>query len=321
MMRGIMDEIDRIRAFSRIYTGRLGLLTKSYLGSGLGMAEVRVLHDLDGTDPVRPRILAQALGMDEGQMSRILAGFARRGWVERLRGQDQRERPVQLLPEGRALLASLRAASRAEVSTALAPLSAASRAALAQALERAGQLLSDPPPSVTLRDLASGDAGWVIERHAALYAQDEGYDSTFEALVARILADFLHRADPARERGFIAEAAGQRLGSIFCMAEGPDAPETARLRLFLIEPQARGTGIAQTMMEACLAFASNAGYRRMRLWTHESHRAAGRLYARNGFALVSRAPARAFGCDVVDQTWERALTKADSRLAITADRG
>jgi GNAT superfamily N-acetyltransferase len=105
------------------------------------------------------------------------------------------------------------------------------------------------------------------------------------------------------------------------MAEGPDDPETARLRLFLIEPQARGTGLAQNMLQACLAFASNAGYRRMRLWTHESHRAAGRLYARNGFTLVSQRPARAFGCDVVDQTWERRLTKADSRLAITADRG
>lgn len=316
-----MDEIDRIRAFSRLYTGRLGLLSKSYLGSGLGMAEVRILHDLDSPDPVRPRALAQALGMDEGQTSRILAGFARRGWVERLRGADQRERPVRLLPEGRTLLASLRAASRAEIAAALAPLSPANRSALAQALDRAGHILTDTAAPAALRSLCPGDAGWVIERHAALYAQDEGYDSSFEALVAQILSDFLLRADPDRERGFIAEAAGQRLGSIFCMSEGPDDRETARLRLFLIEPQARGTGLAQTMIEACLAFASNAGYRRMRLWTHESHRAAGQLYARNGFALVAQAPARAFGCDVVDQTWERALTKADSRLAITADRG
>lgn len=158
-----------------------------------------------------------------------------------------------------------------------------------------------------LRNLEPGDAGWVISRHAAIYAAEEGYDRTFEALVAEILADFLRRADPVRERGWIADADGQRLGSIFCMADAPETPDTARLRLFLIEPAARGTGLAQRMLDTCMTFARAAGYHRMRLWTHESHRAAGRIYARNGFVLTATAPARAFGQDVVDQTWERAL--------------
>jgi len=303
-----MDDIDQIRAFSRAYTGRLGLLSKSYLGSGLGMAEVRVLHDLDSDQPVRARALSQALGIDEGQMSRILAGFARRGWLERARGADLRERPVQLTEAGRAQVAALRAASRAEIAAALAPLGAAGRAALAGALARAAALMDDRPPEPVLRGLMPGDAGWVIARHGALYARDEGYDASFEALVAEIVAAYLRRADTARECGIIAEGpGGQRLGSVFCMAEGADAPEIARLRLFLIEPQARGTGLAQRMLEACLTFARSAGYRRMRLWTHESHRAAGRLYARNGFRLMSSAPAHAFGRDVVDQHWERPL--------------
>jgi GNAT superfamily N-acetyltransferase len=157
---------------------------------------------------------------------------------------------------------------------------------------------------MNLRDLEPGDAGWVISRHGALYAAEEGYDHTFEALVAEIMAEFLRRADPVRERGWIAEDGGTPLGSIFCMADDPD---TARLRLFLIDPAARGTGLAQVMLDTCMSFARAAGYRHMRLWTHESHRAAGRLYARNGFVMTDTAPARAFGQDVVDQTWERVL--------------
>jgi GNAT superfamily N-acetyltransferase len=166
---------------------------------------------------------------------------------------------------------------------------------------------SDRPFSldeVTLEDLRPGDADWVTDRHAFLYARDEGYDASFRAVVAGILADFAASHDPARERGWIAQAGGQRLGSVFCMA---DSADLARLRLFLIEPKARGSGLAQRMLETCLTFAIVAGYRRMVLWTHESHHAAGRLYARNGFALIDSTPARAFGQDVVDQTWAREL--------------
>lgn len=302
-----MDDIDRIRSFSRVYTHRLGLLSKSYLGSGMALSEARLLQDLDVPDPVKARDLAQGLGLDEGQTSRILAGFARQGWISRGRAEgDSRQRPIRLTEGGRTRLATLRQASRSAIAEATAPLGAAGLAALADALARATDLLCPQPP--LLRDLRPGDAGLIISRHATLYARDEGYDRSFEALVAEILAAFLTRNAPARERGWIAESAGGRmLGSIFCMAEGPDAPEIARLRLFLIEPEARGTGLAQRMIDACLSFASAAGYRQIWLWTHESHQTAGRLYARNGFALVASAPSRTFGCDVVDQTWQRDL--------------
>ena len=174
-----------------------------------------------------------------------------------------------------------------------------------------GQPASLPGPAAepVLRGLQPGDAGWVLERHGALYARDDGFGTDFEALVAEILAAFLRRADAVRERGWIAEGpGGQRLGCIFCMAEGPAEPGVARLRLFLIEPGARGTGLAQRLLDACLGFARSAGYTTLRLWTHESHRAAGRVYARNGFRLMATAPARSFGQDLVEQQWERALT-------------
>lgn len=306
---GIMDDIDRIRAFNRLYTGRFGLLSRSYLRSGFGVSEARLLYDLGESPGAEARALARALGLDEGQVSRTVAAFVKRGLVERGTDEgDARRRPLRLTAAGQEFLAGLRAQSRAAVAESLSGLPDGRGARLAALLGRATRLMI-APDAVDLRSLQPGDAGWVIGRHGALYAQDEGYDQRFESLVAGIVAGFLDRGDTGRERGWIAvDATGDRLGCIFCMAEGPDQPDIARLRLFLLEPDARGTGLAQRMIETCLGFARDAGYRHIRLWTHESHRAAGRLYERNGFTLTSRTEGEAFGQKVVDQTWERPLT-------------
>jgi GNAT superfamily N-acetyltransferase len=160
---------------------------------------------------------------------------------------------------------------------------------------------------IVLRDAVAGDSDWIVSRHGAIYAAEEGYDESFPRLVAEILQDFWQSRDPERERGWIAEAGGTRLGCIFCMADREAGPEVVKLRLVLLEPASRGTGLAQRMLETCFAFARAAGYREMRLWTHRSHVAAGRLYARNGFSLTREAEAHAFGVDLVDQFWARAL--------------
>jgi GNAT superfamily N-acetyltransferase len=159
--------------------------------------------------------------------------------------------------------------------------------------------------TVTLRDLELGDAGWLIERHAVLYAREAGFDATFEALVAEILAAYIRNRDPATERAFIAVERGRRLGSIFCVQS--DEPGVAKLRLFLLEPEARGRGLGQRLLDACLGFAREAGYRRLRLWTHESHRAACALYTRNGFRLTESRPVHSFGQNLMEQTWETDL--------------
>jgi GNAT superfamily N-acetyltransferase len=156
--------------------------------------------------------------------------------------------------------------------------------------------------TLTLRDLEIGDAGWLIEQHGVLYARDDGFDATFEALVAEILAAYIRDRDPAHERAFIAVEDGRRLGSVFCVRSGE--PGVAKLRLFLLLPEARGKGLGQRLLDACLGFAKGAGYVRLRLWTHESHRAACALYARNGFRLTDSHPVRSFGQDLVEQTWE-----------------
>ena len=157
---------------------------------------------------------------------------------------------------------------------------------------------------IELRDLAPGDAGWVIERHGALYAAEAGFDASFEALVAAIVAEFLRQHDPARERGWIAWAGARRVGCIFCVRASDDV---AKLRLFLLEPDARGRGLGRQMLTGVIDFARSRGYRRLTLWTHESHRAACALYAANGFALTDARPVRNYGCDLVEQVWQTEL--------------
>lgn len=162
------------------------------------------------------------------------------------------------------------------------------------------------PEDVVLRDLTIGDAGWLIQRHAELYAAEEGFDASFEALVAEILAAHIRSHDPATERAFIAVQGETRLGSIFCVQSGEAG--VAKLRLFLLDPAARGVGLGNRMLKACLGFARDAGYHRMRLWTHKSHRAACALYEKAGFRCVASRPVRSFGVDLVEQSWEIELS-------------
>lgn len=158
--------------------------------------------------------------------------------------------------------------------------------------------------AVTLRPIEAGDADWLIRRHGALYAQEAGFDETFAQAVSGVIAGFLSGHDPRVERGWIAQAGDRRLGSILCTR--CDA-ESAQLRLFLLEPETRGQGLGRRMLDTCMDFAREAGYRRMLLWTHESHRAACRLYQSAGFACVSSRPVQSYGQDLVEQHWARRL--------------
>lgn len=302
-----MDIIDRVRAFGRYYTTRTGLHARSYLGTSFGFSEARLMHELLEKD-VTARELARDLGLDEAYVSRTITSFAQRGWLLRMPDSDARRRLLRLTDAGRTIALDLRNRSRQAVEALLDPLPASRREAVASTLERALALFTGAT-EVTIRALRPGDVGWVLERHGALYAEEEGYDQGFEAVVVRILAEFLERGDP-RERGWIAVrgcgASEERLGCIFVMAE-PEVQATCRLRLVLVDPQARGTGLGQRMLDDALEWARAQGYARIVLWTHESHQAAGRLYARNGFVLRSSQPTRAFGQNVIDQTWDRDL--------------
>lgn len=297
-----MDRIDRIRDFNRFYTGRLGLLDKSYLSSGLTLTEVRVLYELAAGERRTARAMAQAIGLDEGYLSRILKRFEAKGWLEKTADPgDARQAILSLKAAGLTAFRPLAQRSRTDVGDMVAGLDAAGQEALCTAMERARALLERGQGEISFRDLEPGDAGWIISRHGALYAADEGYDIRFEALVADILGRFIQTRDPERERAWVAARCGERLGSIFCVE---DSEEVARLRLFLVEPAARGMGLGKRLLRECMAYAKARGYRRMVLWTHESHRAACALYAAHGWRMVETVPGQAFSQDVVDQTWE-----------------
>lgn len=296
------NTVDRIRAFNRFYSKQMDLLGRSYLDSGFTLSEVRALHDLAAGDGPTARDLASALALDEGYLSRILKRFRARGWIERHPDPgDARRGRLRLTPAGLAGLTPLRARARDRIEAQIGHLAGPERDALTAAMARIETILAGRAAPVVLRDLEPGDAGWVIGRHGALYARDEGYDHRFEALVARIVADILSFEHPDQGRGWITDQGGQRVGSVFCVRETAD---TARLRLFLIEPEARGQGLGRRMLAAAMDWARARGHRRMTLWTHESHRAACALYARAGFRLTASEPGQAFGQSVVDQTWD-----------------
>ncbi|WP_330696792.1 bifunctional helix-turn-helix transcriptional regulator/GNAT family N-acetyltransferase [Fontisubflavum oceani] len=300
-----MDEIDRIRAFNRAHTRRLGLLRQGYLEAGLSLAEARVIFELADGIGWTAGALSQHLGLNEGYLSRLLSRLSKSGLVEKTRHpQDGRAHILGLTRDGLIRAAELTALSRAQIESWVDGMPEAELAQLVARMEAVEASLarqSAPAPEVELRDLAIGDAGWLVEQHGVLYARDEGFDASFEALVAEILADFIRHRDPAYERGWIAWQDGARLGSIFCV-KGPE-PGLAKLRMFLLLPEARGLGLGQRLLDTCMSYARETGYRRMVLWTHESHEAACALYRKNGFSLDSAVPVTSFGVDLVEQQW------------------
>ncbi len=155
-----------------------------------------------------------------------------------------------------------------------------------------------------LRAPRPGDLGWLVHRHGFLYARDEGYDERFEAVVARVVSDFIFNFDPQRERCWIAERRGKIIGGVLLVKK---STRLAKLRMLLVEPSARGMGLGSRLIEECIAFARGAGYHKITLWTHQSLRAARRLYQRAGFKLIRQVRNPSFGRNLADETWELKL--------------
>jgi DNA-binding MarR family transcriptional regulator/N-acetylglutamate synthase-like GNAT family acetyltransferase len=302
--------VDCVRAFNRFYTRHIGALEQGYLESPFSLAEARVLYELAHRPKPTAAEIAADLDLDPGYLSRILRGFARAGLLEKHPSpRDSRQRLLSLTDRGRAAFAPLDTASRAQIAAMLAELAPAERRRLVEAMRTVSGLLGDPGQRAEpclLRPHGPGDMGWVVARHGALYAQEYGWDATFEALVAEIAAGFLRNFDPARERCWIAERNGENVGSVFLMKH-PQREGVARLRLLLVEPSARGLGIGRRLIEECTRFARQTGYQAITLWTNDVLLAARRIYEAAGYRLVHEAPHRSFGHDLVEQTWELPL--------------
>ncbi len=310
-MSAVTDTVDTehiaaVREFNRRYTRLIGVLQEHLVESEHSLTEARILFELNNFGPLEVVTLRQGLDLDPGYLSRILTRFEQSGLAQRRRCEhDGRRQEVSLTERGREVFAELDRRSDASVATLLGNHSPTERSRLINAMRTIERILDGrAAASFTLRDPRPGDYGWVVQRNGALYAAECGWNLAYETLVARIVADYLDSHEPHTERAWIAESDGEPVGSIFCMREDDT---TARLRLLLVEPSARGLGVGSALVEECLRFATAAGYRRMVLWTTDAQTSARHIYERAGFELVDTEPHHDFGREVTGQTWRRAL--------------
>jgi DNA-binding MarR family transcriptional regulator/GNAT superfamily N-acetyltransferase len=342
-MASISDaQIARVRAFNRDYTRRIGVLSEGLLDSPYSLTEVRVMYEIAHRRDITAGELATDLDLDRGYLSRLLKGFETKKLLVRTPSpEDGRRQHLRLTPAGMRVFVPLEERSQEQVRGMLSALDEERRRAVLAAMDTIQGVLAaqdplpqgqqpqgqppqtqhprdrqsqgqqtrgqQPPRQLTLRAHRPGDMGWVVQRHGEIYHQEYGWNEEFEALVAEIAAEFVRKLDVTRERCWIAESDGRRVGCIFLVAR--DAA-IAKLRLLLVEPDARGLGVGRALVAECLRFAREAGYRKIVLWTQESLTAARRIYSNEGFVKTAREPHRSFGHDLVGETWELELRAA-----------
>ena len=301
------QRVTAVRRFNRFYTQKLGVL-RDYLDMPYSLAEARVLYELGARERPSARELARDLGLDAGYLSRILARFGKQRMLTTERSaDDKRVSHLALTDKGQRAFAEVNGRSRHEIGAWLGALPADRQQRLVGAMHAIENLLDARPEAKTpylIRPHRPGDIGWVVGTHGALYAEEYGWDETFEALVAEIAAKFIRRFDAKRERCWIAEKDGENVGSVFLVRK---SATVAQLRLLIVDPKARGLGIGHRLVEECMTFARRAGYRKIMLWTNDILHAARRIYESKGFTLVEEEPHRSFGVDLVGQIWERKL--------------
>jgi len=299
------QRVAAVRRFNRFYTRQIGVLEEGLLQSPFSLTEGRVLYELAHQDNLTAAGLGKELGLDGGYLSRILQRFEQRGLLDRKPSEsDGRQIILALTAAGRAAFAPLNARSQAEIGAMLRRLPAARQQRLIQAMATVERLLGGQPETRTpylLRPHQPGDMGIVVHLHGRLYAEEYGWDETFEALVAEIAAHFIRNFDSARERCWIAELDGDIVGSVLVVKQSDDV---AKLRLLLVHPDARGLGLGARLVDECVRFARLKGYRKLMLWTNDVLIAARRLYVQAGFRLVLTEKHHSFGKDLVGETWE-----------------
>lgn len=297
------SQIELVRAFNRNYTRRLGLLQRGLYDSPYSLTELRVIYEIALRRGVTAAELAEELDLDRGYLSRILKRFT----IDKLLSQhvatkDARRRHLQLTSAGRKRFAKLNQKSQLQVTEMLSTLDEAGLQSVINGMQAIESAFSHQfnPAEIILRSHRPGDMGWVVARHGELYAEEQGWDERFEALVAQIVAEFIDKLDPKREACWIAERNGQRLGSVFLVAKDN---VTAKLRLLLVDPAARGCGLGSRLVNECVQFARDAGYRKVVLWTQNNLSAARRIYSRVGFQKIAEEPHDNFGPNLIDETW------------------
>ncbi|MFN8443805.1 MAG: helix-turn-helix domain-containing GNAT family N-acetyltransferase [Caldilineaceae bacterium] len=301
-------QIDQVRRFNRFYTKQIGALHEGLLQSPFSLTEARVIYELAQHESVTASELCSELGIDPGYLSRIVRSFAKQKLIERQPSlHDKRQTLLKLSPQGEQAFATINSRSHAEIGEMLSKLPTSEQKRLVAAMQTIESILAPQNPNrppYLLRPHQPGDMGWVIHRHGALYAEEYGWDETFEALVAEVAAKFINNFDPKHERCWIAEVDGEIVGSVFVVKL---SDEVAKLRLLYVEPKTRGMGIGARLVDECIHFARRTGYKKMTLWTNNVLLAARHIYEKVGFQLVLEEPYHGFGHALVGETWELEL--------------
>jgi DNA-binding MarR family transcriptional regulator/GNAT superfamily N-acetyltransferase len=305
----LSDQVEAVRGFNRFYTRQIGVLDEGLLASPFTLTQARVLFELGARKAATASEIGDVLGLDAGYLSRIVQSFVAQDLVERAPSpEDARQWVLSLTRQGRKVFRGLDQTSHKVTASSLSRLSACQRDRLLTSMKDVQRLLSSDNDSneVVIRTYRAGDVGWAIERHGQLYADEFDLNEEFEALVATLFAQFATKHDPAKERFWIAEVNGERVGCVFVVRNAKD-PAVAQLRCLLVDPRGRGLGVGKRLVDECVTFAKEAGYARMMLWTNDVLVSARRIYQAAGFALVSEEPHHSFGKDLVGQIWERML--------------
>lgn len=308
LSKDLERQVEAMRRFNRFYTQKIGVLDDSRLYAPFSLTETRLLYELAHRDRVTASDLVRDLGLDAGYLSRMLRSFGRQGLVAKAPApEDARQSVLTLTAAGRKTFAPLETASQRVLAPLLQRLKPDERAQLAGAMATIERLLGDgtaAKPAVTLRPHRPGDIGWMVEAHGRLYAEEYGFDPSFEALAAEVGAQFLRDFDPECERAWIAEVDGERMGCVFLIRK---SAKVAKLRVLLVDPRARGLGIGKALVDECTRFARATGYRKITLWTNSVLTAARAIYAKAGFRLVATEKHKSFGKALTGETWELAL--------------
>jgi DNA-binding MarR family transcriptional regulator/N-acetylglutamate synthase-like GNAT family acetyltransferase len=304
----LAPRVESMRRFNRFYTKQIGLLSEHILKSQFSLAEARVIYELAQREKATATEMGAELGLDAGYLSRLLAAFKKRGLISKKPSEtDGRQSVIWLTDKGRKAFTELNAHSHGEVESLLGRLPQADQNRLIDAMRVIEEVLGARPEQkvpYVIRPHRPGDIGWVTHRHGVIYNEEYGWDEEFEALVAEIAAKFIRNYDPKRERCWIAERGGEIAGCIFLVKK---TNTVAQLRLLLVEPSARGMGIGKRLVNECVRFARQTGYKKITLWTNSLLDAARHIYEEAGFRLVKEAPHHSFGHDLVGQNWELKL--------------
>jgi len=302
------DRVAAVRSFNRFFTRHIGVLREGLLHSQFTLTEMRVLYELAHHGDQPSTALCRDLGLDRGYLSRIIAKFESAGLVSKVPSpSDGRAKLLHMTEQGRAVYEPFDRASREEVGDMLARFDDASQQRLLDAMQTIRELLDKEAgmkyaQPFILRQHRAGDMEWITRRHGEIYTVQQGWDSSFETLVGQICADFERNFDPALERCWIAEMGGKPVGSIAVARSGEEG--VAKLRLLLVEEDARGCGLGSRLVDECHRFARAVGYRKMRLWTTDQQQEARHIYRSKGYVLVNEEPVHAFGKDMVNETWK-----------------